>query len=59
MSDWNDAVDPVPRRELTPKQRLRMQAVLERRRKRGFSKEVVMAPPYYFIDPEFDDEQEA
>lgn len=37
MSDWADACDPVPaRRELTPAERRRLQALLELRRRKGF-----------------------
>ena len=67
MSDWDDAVDPVQRREFTPAEKRRLQALMElrrlqalmelrRRRQRltGWNASPEAVPS--FVDPAFDDE---
>lgn len=53
MSDWNDATDPVQRRELTEAERKRLKALMELRRRQGFRRP--NAPSAYLVNPDFDE----
>ena len=56
-SDWDDAVDPVQRREFTPAEKRRLQALMELRRRQrltGWNASPQAVPS--FVDPAFDDE---
>lgn len=51
--DWQDACDPVQRRELTDAEKRRLQALMKLRRKKGYSG--AEAPPCsWVVNPEFD-----
>jgi len=56
--DWSDACDPVPaRREYTPAEKRRLQALIELRRRQrlnGWSASAQAIPT--FVDPGFDEE---
>ncbi len=53
MSDWQEATDPVPRRELTEAERKRLQALMDLRRRQGFRRP--NAPSAYLVNPDFDE----
>tara|TARA_R110000868_G_scaffold411706_1_gene707787 strand:- start:20633 stop:20803 length:171 start_codon:yes stop_codon:yes gene_type:complete len=53
MTDWTEACDPVPRRELTPAEKRRLQALMELRRRQGFRRP--NAPSVYRVDDDFDE----
>ena len=53
MSDWQDATDPAPRRELTEAEKRRLAALMELRRRQGFRRP--NAPSVYRVDGDFDD----
>lgn len=53
MTDWSDACDPVPRRELTEAEKRRLAALMELRRRQGFRR--ANAPSAYLVNPDFDE----
>ncbi len=53
MSDWQDATDPAPRRELTEAEKRRLAALMELRRRQGFRRP--NAPSTYLVNTDFDE----
>jgi hypothetical protein len=54
-SDWDDATDPAPRKELTDAQRARLAALFKLRRMKNLSVTRKMRPPLsWTVDDDFD-----